>query len=206
MNNTDATVFVVDDDDGVRKSLAWLLESVNLSCQQYRGGEAFLAHYQPGALGCVLMDVRMPQMDGLEVNKRLKNIDPEIPVLIVTGHADVPMATQAMREGAFDLIEKPYNDNYLLERIQAAIDAHQEILKKTLSKIESVNLLRSLTPRENEVLEGVFHGKTNREISEDLEVSIKTVELHRANLIKKLGATGTADLVRIAAERGLLEL
>lgn len=203
--SSEATVFVVDDDEGVRKSLAWLLESVHLKYLLFTDGEDFLNRYKPGTLGCVLLDVRMPRIDGLEVHRRLRAIDVGIPVLVVTGHADVPMATQAMREGAFDLIEKPYNDNHLLERIHSAIDQHKEVVEKTQEEIRALNLWRTLTPRELEVLEHVFHGQTNREIAETLTISVKTVELHRANLMRKLGASGTADLVRIASERRLLD-
>ena len=132
--SSEATVFVVDDDEGVRKSLAWLLESVHLKYLLFTDGEDFLNRYKPGTLGCVLLDVRMPRIDGLEVHRRLRAIDVGIPVLVVTGHADVPMATQAMREGAFDLIEKPYNDNHLLERIHSAIDQHKEVVEKKIGR------------------------------------------------------------------------
>ncbi|MGA0381308.1 MAG: response regulator transcription factor [Arenicellales bacterium] len=200
----ETTVFVIDDDDGVRESLRWLLESAELNSELHPDGEDFLTRYEPGRLGCVVLDVRMPRMDGLEVNRRLRAIDPTIPVIVVTGHADVPMATQAMREGAFDLIEKPYSDDALLERIHAAVEKHRDQLDQVEHHSNAFSLWTTLTQRETEILEYVFNGKTNRETADELNISIKTVELHRANLMKKLGAGGTADLVRITAELKLL--
>ncbi len=195
-------VYVVDDDRLVRESLEWLLESVNLQTRLYENGQAFLDEFSPGLPGCVVLDVRMPGLNGMELHQSIKHIDPDFPVIIVTGHADVPMAIRAMKEGAFDFIEKPYNDQHMLERIQLAIH-HYDDLQKHQEKADALqNRFEQLSKRESQVLAGVLQGHPNKIIADQLCLSIKTIEVHRANLMSKLGVKTITELVRLAIEAG----
>ena len=197
------TVYVVDDDQLVRESLEWLLQSVKLPARLYQDGQSFLDDYQPGSAGCLMLDVRMPGINGMDLHRQFKFIDPYLPVIIVTGHADVPMAIRAMKEGAFDFIEKPYNDQHMLERVQAAI-AHHEDLQRNHKREEALHVrFDTLTPREHQVLDAVLDGQPNKRIASDLGISIKTVELHRANLMAKMQAGSSTELVRLALIAGL---
>lgn len=196
------TVYVVDDDQMVRESLEWLLQSVKLQARLYENGQAFLDDYKPGSPGCLVLDVRMPGINGMDLHRQFKFIDPYLPVIIVTGHADVPMAIRAMKEGAFDFVEKPYNDQHMLERVQAAI-AHHEDLQRSRQREEKLYCrFQTLTPREEQVLDAVLLGLPNKRIAADLGISIKTVELHRANLMAKLDVRTATELVRLAIEAG----
>lgn len=197
-----ATVYVVDDDQMVRESLEWLLQSVKLPARLYADGQSFLDDYKPGMPGCLVLDVRMPGLNGMDLHRHFKFIDPYLPVIIVTGHADVPMAIRAMKEGAYDFIEKPYNDQHMLERVQASI-AHHADLQRNREREEALHLrFDTLTPRESQVLDGVLQGQPNKRIAADLGISIKTVELHRANLMAKLEVRTATELVRLAIEAG----
>lgn len=196
------SVFLVDDDRLVRESVQWLLQTVALPVRAFADGESFLAAYAPGEAGCVVMDVRMPGINGMELHKRLKQIDAEVPVIIVTGHADVPMAIRAMKEGAFDFLEKPYNDQQFLERVQAAM-AHHRTQCAQHERIEQLERrFDSLTAREQEVLAGVLWGEPNKRIAQRLKIAVKTVELHRQNLMNKLDVHTPAELVRLAIRAG----
>lgn len=195
-------VYVVDDDQLVRESLEWLLESVNLKTQLFENGQAFLEGFQPNMPGCVLLDVRMPGINGMDLHQTIKQQDPNLPVIIVTGHADVPMAIRAMKEGAFDFIEKPYNDQHMLERIQHAIHQYDD-LQKDQERRQALNeLFDKLSKREEQVMQGVLKGRPNKLIADDLCISMKTVEVHRANLMSKLDVKTVTELVRLAIEAG----
>ena len=197
------TVFMVDDDQAVRESVQFLLDSVGLSMQGFSSGEEFLAVWSPAMRGCLLLDVRMPKMSGLELQEKLRTLEAMLPVIILTGHADVPMAVRAMRAGAFDFIEKPCNDQLLVERIQQAI-AHD-----STSRIDDVRVtdikarLATLSDREREVMELVVAGMLNKEIAKALTLSIKTVEVHRAHVMEKMAVSCLADLVRNAMLVGM---
>lgn len=197
------TVYVVDDDQLVRESLEWLLQSVKLPVRLFDEGQAFLEAYQPGTPGCVVMDVRMPGISGMDLHRLLRERDPDIPVIIVTGHADVPMAIRAMKEGAFDFIEKPYNDQHMLERVQAAIAHHQDLWREREEAEGLRQRFDELTPREAQVMLAVLRGHANKRIAADLGISIKTVELHRTNLMNKLGLRTATELVRLAIKAGI---
>jgi len=191
-------VYIVDDDKQVRESLAWLLESVQLTTQLFPNGHEFLEQFRPGLSGCVVLDVRMPGINGMDLHKSIKEIDEHFPVIIVTGHADVPMALRAMKEGAFDFIEKPYNDQHLLERIQSAIHHYDDIQKKHEKNQELNTLFDRLSKREQQVLTEILKSVPNKRIAENLCISIKTVEVHRANLMSKLQVKTITELVRLA--------
>lgn len=191
------TVYIVDDDKAVRDSLRWLIESTKLNVKTYDAAQAFLDEYDPSAPGCLLLDVRMPGMTGLELQEKLNQNAIRIPVIIITGHGDVQMAVRAMRQGAMDFIEKPFNDQVLLERVHEAIDkdltdrhARQDV--ETIQK-----RLERLTPREREVLGMVVDGKLSKQIAAELGLSEKTIEVHRGHIMSKMRADNVADLVRM---------
>jgi RNA polymerase sigma factor (sigma-70 family) len=190
-------VFVVDDDDAVREGLQWLLESVGLAVQAHASAQQFLAAYDRSQRGCLLLDVRMPGMSGLELQAFLAARGDALPVIILTGHADVPMAVRAMKAGAFDFIEKPFNDQLLLERIHQAIELdlrHQAVR----SEQETLRArLALLSAREQEVLELLLAGRSNREMAEHLQISSKTIEVHRARVMEKMQAPSLPELVQL---------
>ena len=199
----ETTVYVVDDDQMVRESLEWLLQSVKLPVKLYEQGQDFLDHYQPGSPGCVVLDVRMPGINGMDLHRMLRERDPDVPVIIVTGHADVPMAIRAMKAGAFDFIEKPYNDQHMLERVQAAIAQHQDLWREREESVGLRQRFDELTPREDQVMRAVLRGHPNKRIAVDLGISIKTVELHRNHVMSKLGVRTATELVRLAIKAGI---
>lgn len=191
-------VFVVDDDEAMRQSLKWLIESVGLQVECFDSADAFLKAYYPGRAGCLLLDVRMAGMGGLELQEYLQRQEIKIPVVIITGHGDVPMAVRAMKAGAVDFIEKPFNDEFLLEAIRKAllVDEHQRDRQRQRAEVAA--RLVQLTPREHEVMDLVTAGKSNKEIANVLGVSAKTIEAHRARVMEKMEAHSLAELVRMA--------
>ena len=194
----ESTIYVIDDDRLARESLMWLIESAHLPVKVFDRGLSFLDHYEQGVPGCVLLDVRMPDINGMELHARLKERGATIPVIIVTGHADVPMAVRAMKAGAYDFIEKPYNDALILERVQSAI-AFDKDNRRNQERVDNIrNRAAQLTLREQEVMRYVLRSKQNKIIATELGISIKTVELHRANLMAKMKATSPTELVRLA--------
>lgn len=195
---TKATVYVVDDDQAVRDSLGLLLRSVGLPCQLFESGQAFLDAWQDDWHGCLLLDIRMPGMSGMELHERLRERHISIPVIFVTGHGDVPMAVEAMRNGAFDFIQKPYRDQELLDRVNQALNWEASQRSTENRRRELQQRYESLTPREREVMECVVRGLANKVIAMDLELSQRTVEIHRARVMEKMGARSLAELVRMA--------
>jgi len=194
---TNHNVYVVDDDQAVRDSLRWLIESVGLHVKTFSNGQELLENFNESEISCLVLDVRMPGISGLDLQQRLKNMNAKIPVIIVTGHADVPMAIQAMKAGAFDFIEKPYSDQLLLERIQCAIEQDDCFKQQQAVNNEINERIDSLTPREREVMGLVVGGHSNKSIAKELGVSIKTVEVHRGNLMTKMKAQSLSELVRL---------
>lgn len=195
---TTSTVYIIDDDRMARESLKWLIESAGLPVQMFEHGLDFLNEVNAAMSGCVLLDVRMPDINGMELYVKLKQRNIILPVIFVTGHADVAMAVRAMKAGAFDMIEKPYNDALMLERIQSAITQDQD----SRGNHKRVNAIKAcaeqLTPREQEVMRYVLDSTQNKVIAVELGISIKTVELHRANLMAKMQAKTSTELVRLA--------
>lgn len=194
----DATVFVVDDDQAMRTSLQWLIEATGMTVKTYDSADAFLKDYYPGRAGCLLLDVRMPGMSGLELQAHLAAEGHRLPVIMITGHGDVAMAVRAMKAGAADFIEKPFHDEDLLRSIRNALEHDEKTRASRLAKAEIVRRLAELTPREHEVMGMVTDGKSNKEIAAALGVSAKTVEAHRARVMEKMRADSLADLVRMA--------
>jgi FixJ family two-component response regulator len=192
------TVYVVDDDPAMRSSLRWLIESVGLSVRTCSSAREFLATYRDGEPGCLVLDVRMPGMSGLDLQAELARQRISIPILIITGYAEVPLAVRAMKAGAFDFIEKPFSDQTLLDRIRAAV-ARDEVARRHRSAREQIEArMRLLTQRERDVMERVITGKSNKVIAAELNLSMKTVEVHRAHVMDKLQAASLADLIRLA--------
>lgn len=204
-NDTKPTVFLVDDDRDIRDSLRWLLESVGLQLQAFASAQEFLDAYRPETPGCLLLDVRMPGMSGLELQEKLLECGFDIPTIILTGHADVPMAVRAMKSGALDFIEKPFSDQILLDQVNLALekDAHRRAKKARDGDL--VRRVDSLSPRERTVMLKVVEGKSNKAIAVELKLSQKTVEVHRAHVMSKVRAKSVAELVQIAFRSGLTQ-
>ncbi len=194
----DPTVYIVDDDDAVRQMLSWLMTSVKLPVAEYASADDFLADYKPDLVGCVLLDVRMPGMSGLELQRKLNQASFDLPIIIITGHGDVSMAVEGMKNGAFDFIEKPFNNQDLLDVVHKGINENVRHSKKKAKIIERKKMLSLLTSREGQVLSRLIKGETNKIIARNLGVTQKTIEAHRANVMKKLAARSLADLIEIA--------
>ncbi|HEY5602028.1 MAG TPA: response regulator [Gammaproteobacteria bacterium] len=198
-----SAVYVVDDDNFARESLAWLIDSVKLPVRTFESGQEFLDFYHKDLAGCLVLDVRMPGISGMDLHSKLKQLACTLPVIIMTGHADVDVAVRSMKAGAYDFIEKPYNDTIMLERIQSAI-AFDLDNRKAQERINAIKeRLSTLTPREREVLHYVLKSTANKIIASELGVSIKTIELHRSNLMTKMKASSVTELVRLAVIAGL---
>lgn len=201
--NPNPTVFIVDDDQAVVRSLCWLIETVRLPVQAFASAQAFLDVFDPVRAGCVLLDVRMPGMSGLELQQRLAaRARYHLPLIFVTGHGDVQMAVRAVQAGAFDFIEKPFNDQDLLERVQRAI-AHDAVQREREDHHHRLRArFDALTAREREVLDLVVQGQSNKAVANALGLSAKTVEFHRAKVMEKLQVRSLADLVKLAMTHG----
>lgn len=196
--SSEPTVFVVDDDQAMRTSLQWLIESTGMQVRTFASADSFLAAYYPGRAGCLLVDVRMPGMSGLELQAYLAREGHQLPVIIITGHGDVAMAVKAMKSGAVDFIEKPFHDEDLLRSIRKALEIDQRLRMTQGTRAEVSARLAELTPREHEVMAMVTDGRSNKEIAAALGVTAKTVEAHRARVMEKMRAESLAELVRMA--------
>jgi FixJ family two-component response regulator len=193
----EVTVFVVDDDQAVRDSLALLVHSVGLQVETFASAGDFLDSYRPDRRGCLITDIRMPGMSGLELQERLCADGHHIPVIVLTGFGDVPTAVRALKGGAVDFLEKPFNPQALLDLVQQAIAQDAEIRAQAAHEARLAERKALLTPREQEVMELVVAGKANKVIAIDLSISERTVELHRARIMKKMQARSLAELVRM---------
>ena len=202
MSTTDAPplIHVVDDDDGMRKSLCWLISSVGLECRAHVSADAFMAGFNDKRPGCLLLDIRMPGLSGLDLQQVLQRLDSSLPVIFLTGHGDVPMAARAFKAGAFDFLEKPCNDQVLLDRVQEAVAEHRRLLAERDQQTELRQRINGLTERERQVAERVSSGLRNKEIAADLGISQKTVELHRHNVMDKMQVDSVAALAQIWAQ------
>lgn len=197
-NATDKpTVFIVDDDEPVRDSLRMLMRSVGLNAETFSGAAEFLQAYDGDRPGCLVLDIRMPGMSGMELQERLNELHAIIPVIFITGHGDVPMAVKAIQHGAADFIQKPFRDQDLLDRINKAIEQDTSNRAQLLETRDIEERLGNLTPREKEVLDLIVDGRPNKVIAADLDVSQRTVEIHRARVMDKMRASSLAHLVRM---------
>ena len=191
-------VFVVDDDPAMRDSLRWLIESTGVRVETYADAQTFLAAIRSDVPGCLVLDVRMPGMSGLDLQAELAARGIALPTIVITGHAEVPMAVRAVKAGAIDFIEKPFSDQLLLDRVRQGIELDRQERESRAQRTEVARRLGSLTHREREVLDLVVAGKANKEIASALRLSPKTVEVHRAHVMEKMEASSVAELVRLA--------
>jgi two-component system, LuxR family, response regulator FixJ len=195
--SADPTVFVVDDDPAMRQSLRWLLQSVGLAVETYATAEAFLTTVDSARPGCLVLDVRMPGMSGLHLQEELKNRGIVLPIIVVTGYAEVPTAVRALKSGAIDFIEKPFSDQLLVDSVRHALELDQEARATEAERSEITARLALLSTREHEVMERVTDGKPNKVIATELGIGEKTVEVHRANVMRKMCVNSVAALIRL---------
>ena len=200
MNLTEkkGTVYIVDDDEAVRDSVQWLLEGQDYRVRSFESAEAFLSRYDPRELGCLLVDIRMDGMSGLDLQDRLSERNSPLPLAFITGHGDVPMAVDTMKKGAMDFIQKPFKEEELLPLVERMLEHARTSFEEHQQAANRDALLNKLTGRETQVLERIVAGRLNKQIADDLGISIKTVEAHRANIMEKLGANTVADLLKVA--------
>ena len=192
------TVYVVDDDEAVRDSVQWLLEGQDYRVRCFESAEAFLARYDPREVACLIVDIRMDGMSGLELQDRLIERNSPLPIAFITGHGDVPLAVDTMKKGALDFIQKPFNEQQLVPLVERMLEQARANFAEHQQAASRDALLSKLTGREAQVLERIVAGRLNKQIADDLGISIKTVEAHRANIMEKLGANTVADLLKIA--------
>jgi FixJ family two-component response regulator len=199
--NGEPTVFVVDDDAAVRDSLSWMIEAAGLNVQAYACAEEFLASYDPVRPGCLVLDMRMPGMSGIALQKQLASRNVDIAIIFITAHASVPIAVHAMRAGAVDFLTKPFSEDALLDRITQCIEDARRRQASNVAQADLAARFALLTPREREILHDVVAGKPNKVIAAERGISQKTVEAHRARMMQKLRARSLADLMRMVLER-----
>src|ERR1700761_3627313 len=195
MTDTAPLVYIVDDDNGMRTSLAWLLESVGIASQGFVSAADFLNAFDVDVPACLVLDVRMPEASGFDVQEALNRRGATLPIIFVSGHGDIPMSVRALQQGAIDFVEKPYNSQQMLERIQRALKLATQRHVRDRRQRELRVRLDSLTAREKEVLRGLIEGKPSKVISTELSISVKTVDVHRASIKEKLGVASVATLV-----------
>lgn len=198
MPNVASTVFIVDDDEAVRDSLRWLLEANGYHVSAFSSAESFLAAFDDKTAGVLIVDVRMPGMSGLELQEQLIARKSSMPIVFITGHGDVPMAVSTIKKGAIDFLEKPFDETDLREIVARMFEQANHRLTQAKAQREHEAMLRRLTAREQQVLERIVAGRLNKQIADDLGISIKTVEAHRANIMEKLQVTTVADLMKVA--------
>jgi two-component system response regulator FixJ len=198
-------VYVIDDDDAVRQSLEFLLKTAGISVRGFDSAKAFLEVLPAINSGCILTDVRMPEITGIDLLRRLKENGVDIPVIVITGHGDISLAVEAMKIGAIDFLEKPFDDDLLLAAVRSALNTEAGAAKHKAELADIHDKLAALSNRERQVLEGLVAGKANKVIAFDLGISPRTVEIYRANLMTKMSANSLSDLVRMAMTAGILE-
>ena len=191
-------IYVIDDDDAVRQSLEFLLKTAGMTVRGFEHAKAFLDILPQVGHGCVITDVRMPGMSGIDLLTRLKDSNPKLPVIIITGHGDISLAVEAMKIGAIDFLEKPFDDDHLIAAVRAALNRAAGVVKRKAELGEITEKLAALSNRERQVLDGLVAGKANKSIAFDLGISPRTVEIYRANVMTKMAANSLSDLVRMA--------
>ncbi len=200
MTEYSPTVFLVDDDEAVRDALALLMKSVALTSRSFASADEFLAEYDPDCPGCLVLDIRMPGMSGMELQQKLIEMRAILPIIFISGHGDIPMAVEALQRGAVDFIPKPFRDHELLSRINKALEDDRKNRDTLVERKEVEKRINKLTAREEQVLKLVVQGKANKVIAGDLEVSQRTVEIHRARVMEKMKARSLAQLVRMVMQ------
>ncbi len=198
-------IYVIDDDDAVRQSIEFSMKTAGINVRGFESGQAFFEALPEIEHGCVVTDVRMPEITGIDVLRKVHETKPDLPVIVITGHGDVPLAVEAMKLGAADFLEKPFDDDLLIESVRAALSRDADTAKRKAAVAGITDKLNALSKREREVLEGLVAGKPNKTIAFDLGISPRTVEIYRANLMTKMSANSLSDLVRMAMLAGILE-
>ena len=206
MNSYKPTVFLVDDDNAVRDALELLLDSAGFNTMSYPSAAAFLENFDRNCRGCLVLDIRMPGMSGMELQTALVEKSINIPIIFLTGHGNVTMSAKAFRTGAIDFLEKPFDENVLLERIQEAMQLDQSNQALAARRADASTRLAALTPREREVMLLIVAGNANKEIATKLDLSTRTIETHRGRILEKTGAQSLADLIELAIASGSREL
>jgi len=196
MNDVKPTVFIVDDDEAICQSLRLVLEDIRLDVETYGSAQDFLDAYNPARSGCLVLDVRMSGMSGLDLQSELRQMGVDLPIIIITGHSDVPMAVQAMKAGAFDFIEKPFRDQVLLDSVQRAIDYNAQARRERTERTDVETKLSQLTQRERQIMDLLVTGKPNKVIAYELGINQKTVDFHRAHILEKMRVDSVVELVR----------
>ena len=198
-----ALVHIIDDDPAVRNSLVFLIQTMRLPVAAYESGIAFLAQLTATHSGCIITDVRMPDISGSELLRHVMELKLQLPVIVITGHGDVPLAVEAMKLGAFDFLEKPFSDVNMVTAVQLALDSSRHAERTSADRAEFAKRIDSLSRREREVLEGLIAGHANKIIASNLAISPRTVEIYRANVMTKMNASSLSELVRMAIAAGL---
>jgi len=202
---TEATIYVIDDDDAVRQSLEFLLKAAGIPVRGFESAQAFLDVLSTVEHGCIVTDVRMPEITGIDLLKKVKQTRPELPVIVITGHGDISLAVEAMKIGAVDFLEKPFDDDHLLGAVRSALDREADLARRKAEVGDVQDKLAVLSNRERQVLDGLVAGNANKTIAFDLGISPRTVEIYRANLMTKMAANSLSDLVRMAMVAGILD-
>jgi two-component system, LuxR family, response regulator FixJ len=200
----DAAVYVIDDDDAARESLEFLLRSANFMVTSFDSGTAFLRSLPHISFGCIITDVRMPGLSGIDLLRRLKDLDVNMPVIVVTGHGDVPIAVEAMKLGATDFFEKPFDGDKMVAAVQSLFAESKMDADRQARRQELIDRIATLTPRERDVLNGLVAGSPNKIIAYNLGISPRTVEIYRANVMTKMKSASLSELVRMALHAGIL--
>lgn len=195
---------IVDDDEAIRDALAWLFETRGVACRSWSSGEAFLSEWQADWRGCIVLDIRMGGMSGLACFDALRQKDCQLPIIFLTGHGDVPMAVSAIKNGAFDFVEKPFNDNDLVNIVVNALDADARSQQIKATRENVIAQLAQLTAREREVMDQILAGKFNKVIADELSISMRTVEVHRARVFEKMGVRSAVELAQQLSSTGLM--
>jgi two-component system response regulator FixJ len=203
--STNSLVHIIDDDDAARDSLEFLLRSAKIAVQTYESATAFLEAQPEGGIGCIVTDVRMPGLSGIDLLRQLRGRGSKMPVIVITGHGDIQLAVEAMKIGATDFLEKPFDDQAFLTSVQLALGQIEKDSKREAERADLGERLASLSSREREVLEGLVEGKPNKIIAHDLGISPRTVEIYRANVMTKMNANSLSELVRMALLCGMLD-
>ncbi len=198
---SEATAHIVDDDAAIRDALSWLLRSRGVTARAWESGEAFLAGFSEAMRGCIVLDVRMEGMSGIEVHDQLLARGCRMPVIFLTGHGDVPLAVTALKKGAFDFVEKPFNDNQLVDRVIEAMRLEEALHRELEAEASIAARLARLTPREREVMEHVLAGDYNKTIADALDIAVRTVEVHRANIFEKMDVRSAVELAQLLGRR-----
>ena len=202
---TEAIIYVIDDDEAVRQSLEFLLKTAGIAVRGFDSAKAFLDILPQVGFGCIITDVRMPEITGIDLLRKVKEANRDLPVIVITGHGDISLAVEAMKIGAIDFLEKPFDDDHLLAAVRNALDREADQVKRKAEVNDIQDRLAALSNRERQVLEGLVAGNANKTIAFDLGISPRTVEIYRANLMTKMAANSLSDLVRMAMMAGILE-